>query len=1705
MRDIRQHDRLDPAKQLGPACPQFSDTSALDRSDGCVSTCKIAQQFRRARKSRFLYRAESRNHFIGKDDGMKPSNGTRGVVLGQRSSKPPLRRKIRRSASHIAEALEPRMLLTGTWSTLTNPLFGGAQFGMLLSDGSVMVHGGLGSTASKDWYKLTPASDGSYINGTWSNLAQMSTNRLFFGSNVLPDGRVLVVGGEYSGPSGAKNFTNTGEIYNPVSNTWSSIADFPQSSFGDDPTAMLPDGRVLAGHLSTPATFIYSPASNTWVQTGTKITRTGNGTWTDQSDEETWMLLPDHSILSYDVWSSIGTGTASSERFVPGTGTWVDAGTLPAQLSGKDVGDELGGALLLPDGRAMFIGAHAVSAFYNPSTNAWSAGPDLPAGRVAADAPCAILPNGKVLMALSPQGSLGANGYEFPANTYVYEYDPTIPAPFTNSFTQVTPALFNFSMVQNAYQTCMLALPTGQIMFFNDTQTVAIYTPEGSPSLAWRPSITGVTISGPNTFALTGKQLNGISEGASYGDDNEMASNYPIVRYTDTSNHIFYGRTFNWNNTGVATAGTLVTTNFTKQPMGPGGYKFEVIANGIPSRPILDVEGTSNRDIISIDQTASNIQVTVNGVVQNFSTSSFTAIVVHAQEGDDDVVFSNLSLLPATVLGDNGNDQLFLGSPGDPNLDRIVTQVRFEGGNDRDAVILRDSGNSQPDDTYTCSSTGFSRTAFVGVAYSETEEIRLEGGSGANSLLVNSTAAGCTYNLSTGGGADFISIGNGNIEANIPVGSVINIDGHNESDTMLLSDIVSSSTNDEVIDATHYYKRLIGAGPDVSGTVNYTGVEQVTLGCTNSTAFVLCNSTAAGVNTIINLNDGDDTIWLSNSTGDAANLAGTLTVDGGPGTDSVVLFDGARTDNDTFTITSTTVTRNAPGITTLTWGSGVESLTIGTGSGKNTFNVQSTRSDEFLNIYGGPGDDVIHYAEASTALSSVAGSQFFDGQGGINDTIDLHNSGAISGGAYTITASTIADTGFGGLNYTGSETINLFGRQSVDTFGVNSTAAGVTYQLYGNKGNDTFNVGSGNFQANIVAGSVVNIDGQDETDTVNLLDANNSSPDDWNLTGSSAFKNLVNAGPQVGGTVNYFGAGDYENLTLSLNGLGTFVRADSTAAGTNTVINLNGGDDTIWMAYTNLGGDASSLAGAVSVTGGSGIDNLVLFDSASADSDDTTINAATVSQPGMAALNWGNGVEKLYIDGATGDNGFFLDGSGAGTQVSVTGGAGNDFMWLTNLPGNLDLIGGPVIFDGQGNLNSLIIADDGISSGGKYTVTSNNVNRTSWSGVTYSNVVDVTLGAQQDANQISVNSTAPGVSYYFYGNDGADEFDIGNGDLDSNLLGNSIHIDGGSGNDTVFLDDTADAGTDNYNIIGSVPQDNSTFTKSNLAASVIWTFVDSIVLDCNSASNNVAITTTLANTTTALHGNGGADTITVNQTDPSGPVTLDGGTGLDTFNINTGALFTATAICTASQDLAALNLGPGGSLTLTSGGNKFLSTKSISSPSTGKLDLSNNAMIVDYDAPTSPINTIKSLLTSGYANGAWNGIGINSSVAATTPNRALGFAEATDIGSPSTFAGQSIDNTSVLITYTLNGDANLDKKVDVSDLGILATNWQGSLRRWSQGDFNFDQKVDVSDLGVVATNWQGALPIPSVSSMLGTRPPRPVSVFALAPVIDLIG
>ncbi len=145
-------------------------------------------------------------------------------------------------------------------------------------------------------------------------------------------------------------------------------------------------------------------------------------------------------------------------------------------------------------------------------------------------------------------------------------------------------------------------------------------------------------------------------------------------------------------------------------------------------------------------------------------------------------------------------------------------------------------------------------------------------------------------------------------------------------------------------------------------------------------------------------------------------------------------------------------------------------------------------------------------------------------------------------------------------------------------------------------------------------------------------------------------------------------------------------------------------------------------------------------------------------------------------------------------------------------------------------------------------------------------------------------------------------------------------------------------------------------------------------------------------------------------------------------------------------------------------GNHVLDVTVLAIAAGAKLDLNDNGLILDYTG-TSPLATIAGYLKTAFNAGSWNGNGIVSTVAHNDANlrHGLGYAEASSLGVTS-FLGQTVDTTSVLVRYTEYGDNTLDGVVDVgNDFGLLLDGLSHHSTGWINGDYNYDGKVDLGN------------------------------------------
>jgi fibronectin-binding autotransporter adhesin len=172
-------------------------------------------------------------------------------------------------------------------------------------------------------------------------------------------------------------------------------------------------------------------------------------------------------------------------------------------------------------------------------------------------------------------------------------------------------------------------------------------------------------------------------------------------------------------------------------------------------------------------------------------------------------------------------------------------------------------------------------------------------------------------------------------------------------------------------------------------------------------------------------------------------------------------------------------------------------------------------------------------------------------------------------------------------------------------------------------------------------------------------------------------------------------------------------------------------------------------------------------------------------------------------------------------------------------------------------------------------------------------------------------------------------------------------------------------------------------------------------------------------------------------------------------NVTGGTLIVAANGALPSNEAVSLSLG--GNLQLaTNTGGETVSALSITGGST--LDLTNNHIVVNYGAAgnqASVDSAIRGYITSGsilssMANGSYG----------------VGYADGND-GSE---AGIVAPNT-VLISYALFGDVNLDGVVNGTDFGLFAVHFGQAVSSWDLGDFNYDGVVNGTDFGLLAANF----------------------------------
>jgi hypothetical protein len=432
-------------------------------------------------------------------------------------------------------------------------------------------------------------------------LPQASYNIFCAGHSLLPNGQVLITGGDYTTGVGVPNVT----IYDPVANTW---ADQPDMNAGRwYPTnTNLGTGDVLVTE---------GDINQTSTDTLPQVFQLATYTWRDLTTAQ--LLLPTYSSMFLtDAGLVFNAGPNQLSRFLnpTGTGAWTVG---PNSLYGfRDYGP----VVMYDHGKVLKIGgsdpptATAEVIDINAPTPAWRYTQPMNYPRRQANA--TILPDGTVLV------TGGSSGSGFDNNA-----SPVLPAELWNPNTETWTIMDSLSVYRGYHSTAVL-LPDGRVYSGGgDAASSQVFSP---PYLFWgpRPSITSVpaNVVGGQTFfvatpdAATITAVNWISPAA--------------TTHTFNQNQRFNHLSF------TQTAGGLNVTPPSNANMAAPGYYmlFLINSSGVPS-----VGAFVNVSYPSVTQSAIALSV--------LNINMATPILVGRTSAVQSVTVTNLGTTPVAMNG----------------------------------------------------------------------------------------------------------------------------------------------------------------------------------------------------------------------------------------------------------------------------------------------------------------------------------------------------------------------------------------------------------------------------------------------------------------------------------------------------------------------------------------------------------------------------------------------------------------------------------------------------------------------------------------------------------------------------------------------------------------------------------------------------------------------------------------------------------------------------------------------------------------------------------------------------------------------------------------------------------------------------------------------------------------------------------------------
>ncbi len=808
----------------------------------------------------------------------------------------------------------------------------------------------------------------------------------------------------------------------------------------------------------------------------------------------------------------------------------------------------------------------------------------------------------------------------------------------------------------------------------------------------------------------------------------------------------------------------------------------------------VNVFGEDGNDRVDIDDSSLTgdhtydiISTTVSrsgGGSVTYSTAE--ELILEAGTGDDIMsVDSSTSNTSLTVFGNLGDD-VFSVTPTDRDLDAIQGALVLYGEEGDDTLTVNDGLSAEGHD-YVITSSTINRDGAAQVTYSTIESVSILSGAGNDDFEVESLASSTSLTLGSGDGDDRVDLSPTDRTLSSIAGDVTFSAGLGD-DTIALWDRDEAADVDFLVTSSSITR-------DDSTVYSHVNTEEVYLyGGAGHDQFELTSSSALS-DMFLYGGPGNDEFELSPGDQELDDFDGNVTTFGEDGSDTLSLDDRAEVDDTAYRINSSSIVRNDS--VTFSYGT-MESITLRTGSGAESVDVEGLGSSSPLTIHLGDGDDQVDVSPTDQNLDGLSALLTVYGEAGV-DEATLFDNMSDSVHTYAIHSSSIQRDGTTVFSHSSLETVSLLGGTGGNTFDVESTDSSTTTHLYGQSGDDLFRVTPMSQDLKDVRRDV-HVYGNGGTDHVQVDDQAETADVAVNVTSSTLER-------QGAGTIHY---SNVDSVTYRGGSGNDHFGVESTLSGT-TISLLGGlGDDHFALAPTSRSLD--SIASMISINGESGDDRLTLDDRNEADDNAYRVTSTSIERNGNALVQYSQ-IERIELSAGSGQDTFNLGSA----SIDIDAGPNDDVFLMdgfTNLSQTVGLlVGGPGTdhLDYSGYLDAVTV-DLNV---GAATVTQGIAGIEDVDG----SVFDDLIFGDSEANRLvghDGNDTLVGRSGddEIYGGDGDDELQGNSGDDelygqadDDTLLSHHGHdtLDGGIGNDLMMGSrgaDEIDAGAGDDTVSG---------------------------------------------------------------------------------------------------------------------------------------------------------------------------------------------------------------------------------------------------------------------------------------------------------------